>query len=159
MIDTMKIKFNVNKQQLQRQDDEIIASFSKNLLQCEFNFDDTWIDIYKYALFTDTSNNQTIVKLGIEQYVSCMVPENMLQSNYFLVSVFGGDRLTTTQETVLVQSSGFSKTLENQIENGLVDVTSSSNTALDYFKTYKSLCRHRRYRRNKFEEQEHPYFE
>ena len=143
----MKIKFKVNKQQLQRQDNQILASFSKNLLQCEFCFDDTWIDVYKYALFTDVSKNQSIVEMGIEQNIKCVVPENMLKGNYFLVSVFGGDRITTTQETVLLQPSGFSKTLEENLSNGVLDISSSSNSVLDYFKTYKSPCRYR-YRRN-----------
>ena len=123
----MKLHFAINKQQLNRIDDEIIASYSKNFIKCVFDCDQRWCDIYKYALFTDIRNNKTITELGYGRKVKCIVPEQVLQGNYFLVSVFGDERITTTQETVLVQPSGLSDAMINKIDSTLSSDESLNN--------------------------------
>lgn len=151
----MKIHFSVCKQQLNRLDDDIIASFSKNFLQCSFCFEDEWTDVYKYALFTDVDGNQYVVELGMKNHVDCLVPEEVLQNNYFLLSVFGGDRLTTTQETILVQPSGLNSSILNGLENGSLETTTSSLSD-DYYR--KIVDEYYCYRHNLFEIHEHPYY-
>lgn len=123
----MKLHFAINKQQLKRTDDEIIASYSKNFIQCVFYCDEKWCHIHKYALFVDVRNNKTVVNLGHGRKVKCTVPENVLQGNYFLVSVFGDERLTTTQETVLIQTSGLSDAVIEEMDSSLSSNDFSNN--------------------------------
>lgn len=131
----MKLHFAINKQQLKRTDNEIIASYSKNFIQCVFQFDEKWCHIHKYALFVDVRNNKTVVNLGHGRKVKCTVPENILQGNYFLVSVFGDERLTTTQETVLIQPSGLSDGVIQEMNSSLSsgDVSDNINIPNDEF--------------------------
>lgn len=155
----MKIYFSINKLVLTRDDDNIITSFSKNLIKCAFKCKNKWIDIYKYALFTDISNKQYIVDLGIGRYVSCVIPEEVLKGNYFTVSVFGDDRLTTTQETVLIKQSGFTNdTVESFEKEGASEV--SPTTSLDNIDLPYRPCTDRYWygRINLFEIEEHPYY-
>jgi len=113
----MKIHFTVEEQTLEREDNQILASYSKNFVRCVFKCGCYWSDIYKYALFSDVSNKKYIVDLGYGSIVQCHIPTDALKGNYFSVSVFGGDRLTTNQETVLVEPSGFSDAVENFLES------------------------------------------
>ena len=104
----MKIYFDVNKTILKRKDDNILASYSKNIDKCVFNCDDCWSDIYKYALFTSALNKQYIEDLGFGHKVSCVIPDEVMKGNYFSVSIFGGDRKTTIQEDILIEPSASS---------------------------------------------------
>lgn len=113
----MKLRFNVHKQTLCREDDEMLASYSKNFVRCKFKCHPPWDDVYKYALFSDTSNKKYAVDLGYGYDVQCKIPCDVLKGNYFSVSVFGGNRLTTNQETILLNPSGFSDAVENLFEN------------------------------------------
>lgn len=121
----MKLRFTITKQQLKREDNEILASYSKNFVRCVFKCEHRWVNIYKYALFTDVSNQKFIVDLGYGEKVSCRVPCEVLKGNYFLVSVFGDNRLTTTQETILVEPSGFSDAVEEALESPSMDSDSN----------------------------------
>lgn len=155
----MKIFFSINKLVLTRDDDEIVTSYSKNLIECAFRCKNKWIDIYKYALFTDISNKQYIVDLGIGRYVSCVIPEDVLKGNYFTVSVFGDDRLTTTQETVLIKQSGFTdKTVESFEKEGS-SATVIPSASFDGDIPYRPCSDRYWYSRiNLFEIEEHPYY-
>lgn len=139
----MKLNFAINKQQLERKDDEILASYSKNFVRCTFICEKPWCAIYKYALFVDVKGNKFVVDLGYGKKVQCKIPEKVLQGNYFLVSVFGEDRLTTTQQTVLVEPSGFSDSVASLLsrnENSDSDVLSTSSDAVDDDKPRLVTC-------------------
>lgn len=150
----MKLHFDINKSILTRKDDEIIASYSKNTIKCLFHCKDKWSDIYKYALFTDVSNKQYIVDLGFGDHVKCLVPEDALKGNYFLLSVFGDNRYTTTQETILIRPSGFTEKTEEALENG-EDTTSSDSFLIDLDYNRFNNCHCRGYGRY---DDEHLYF-
>lgn len=123
----MKLHFTIEKQSLQRKDDEMLASFSKNFIRCTFHCHYPWDDIYKYALFSDVQNKKYIVDLGYGSKVGCKIPCDVLKGNYFSVSVFGGDRLTTNQETILLEPSGFSDGIEDLLStmnSGMLTVSS-----------------------------------
>ena len=138
----MKLHFDINKSILTRQDDEIIASYSKNTIKCLFHCKCRWSDIYKYALFTDVSNKQYIVDLGFGERVKCFVPNDVLKGNYFSVSVFGGDRYTTTQERILIQPSGFTEKTELALESGESEIDGDSFlTDLDFNRFNNCHCR------------------
>ena len=73
----MKLHFSINKLILTREDEEILVSYSKNFIQCVFKCKNIWEDIYKYALFTSSSNEQYVVELGLGRHVKCTVPEEV----------------------------------------------------------------------------------
>lgn len=150
----MKIKFDVNKTTLKRNDSEILASYSKNIDKCIFTCDDHWSDIYKYALFTSVFNKQYIEELGFGHKVSCIIPDEVLKGNYFSVSLFGGDRKTTTQVDILIQPSGFTDQTENAVENDKTEVSISSSD-IEYHSRIGCQCK---LRWNIFEIEEHPYY-
>ena len=150
----MKIHFCIKDSTLTRKKDDIITSFSKNSVQCVFHCKDRWSDVYKYALFTDSLKKQYIVDLGTGEKVECIIPEEVLKTNNFNVSVFSNDleRHTTTQVNVLVQTSGFNKDTEK-----LIDDTSSND--LDDQEDFFKISREQYYaRHNLFEIEEHPYY-
>lgn len=153
----MKLYFSIKKNKLIRQDDEIITSFSKNINKCIFKCEKPLFDVYKYALFIDATGNQKILDLGFGEEVSCIIPEETLQSNYFSVSVFGGDRFTTTQERIIIERSGFNNDSMKKIESD--DINDSNNVEIDdeeeHRKFYDRDCQ---YRHNRFEKLEHPYY-
>ena len=109
----MKIKFKVKGQKLIRKNKEEVASFVRNHLKCSFCFDENWIDLEKYAIFTDINDNQTVVRLGFGQKLCCAVPPEVTQGNYFRVSVFANELLTSTQERVLLSPSGYTSNIDN----------------------------------------------
>lgn len=153
----MKLYFSIKKNKLIRQDNEIITSFSKNINKCIFECEKPLFDVYKYALFIDAIGNQEIIDLGFGEEVSCIIPEETLQSNYFSVSVFGGDRFTTTQERIIVERSGLNNDSIKKIESD--DINDSNNIEIDDEEEHhKFYDREYQYRQNRFEKLEHPYY-
>ena len=151
----MDLYFSVCKQKLTREDDELLASYSKNHVRCNFKTDKTWALMEKYALFIDVNNNKSLVKLGFGHKVACMVPEEILKGNYFSVSLFGDDRLTTTQENILIQPSGFSDAVQDALDNG------DSETTSDSFTTYRKrrvIDEHDEYLLKSPQREEHLYY-
>lgn len=151
----MILQFTIHKMQLKREDDEILASYSKNFIRCRFKCKNKWADLYKYALFIDVQNNQYIVDLGFGGCVSCKIPEEVLQGNYFSVSVFAGDRLTTEQTSVLIQPSGFNAKTQDALDDGLTIVDDDS--LYDDYR-HRIYDDSEYYRHNRFEIEEHPYY-
>ena len=114
----LRLYFTIDKNQLARDDDNILASYSRNINKCVFCCGERLGDIYKYALFTGVLGEQYIEELGFGRRVTCKIPNDILKGNYFSVSVFGGNRFTTTQENVLIQPSGFTDKTEDLFESG-----------------------------------------
>lgn len=148
----MKLRFKIDKNILHRLDEELITSYSKNQNKCIFHCEHKWADIYKYALFIDVNNAQYIVDLGLGCKTKCVIPEEVLKGNYFSVSVFGDDRLTTTQVNILIQPSGFSDKTEKALESGNSTVSGNSTILND-----EKIWEYNKVRCNRFEIAEHPY--
>ena len=153
---SMKLHFSIKKNKLIRQDDEIITSFSKNVNKCYFECEKPLEDVYKYALFISSTNEQQIVDLGFGLNVSCIIPEETLKTNYFSVSVFGGERFTTTQEKIIIQRSGFNEDSIRILESDNIN-ESDTNDIEDEEDHRRFYDRDYLYRHNRFEIQEHPY--
>lgn len=118
----MSLHFIIDKQELIRKDKKVIASYSKNFLKCKFCCPKQWSDLYKYALFINVKGKESIVELGIGEKVSCIIPEEILTGNFFYVSIFADDRLTTTQQMVLIQPSGLTNNIINSFEDGTATI-------------------------------------
>lgn len=150
----MILYFTVNKNKLERKDEEILASYSRNINKCVFDCDCMSDDIYKYALFTGVLGEQYIKELGFGKKVSCKIPNDILKGNYFSVSIFGGDRFTTTQEDILIQPSGFTDETEELFESGESNNVSSIATSSELYYRRFTNCR---CRGNIYGTLEHPY--
>lgn len=103
----MILEFKIRNQILERNDDNAIVSKSKNYLYCQFSFEtDEWANIEKFAIFKDDVGRAYNVRLENNK---CLVPDDVLRKEFFRVSVYGGDLITTTEQVVVVIPSGYTK--------------------------------------------------
>ena len=103
----MQLTFNVNKQTLNRSDDEFPASGSKEYLTAKFTFSDDWNGTTKTAVF---SRNSLVFNQILDENGECKVPHDIIVSNGAVISVFGTygtKRITTTPLFVRIDSSGY----------------------------------------------------
>lgn len=149
----MTLVFTLNRQKLTRQDDEEIATYSRNYIYVTFIFDELWYNLKKYALFVAPNEDRYVVKLGYGKKLSCSIPNEILENAFFKVSVFADDLLTSTQETVLVSSSGYIPEIDNMDEEDVLE----SNTIKLFSSQKKNFDEDQNERLNKFEIAEHPY--
>lgn len=149
----MTLVFTLNRQKLTRQDDEEIATYSRNYIHVTFIFDELWYNLKKYALFVAPNEDRYVVKLGYGKKLSCSIPNEILENAFFKVSVFADDLLTSTQETVLVSSSGYIPEIDNMDEEDVLE----TNIIKLFSSQKKNFDEDRNERLNKFEIAEHPY--
>lgn len=147
----MTLYFRTEKQKLIRCDDEEIASFSRNYIHVTITFDKLWYNLKKYCLFITPDESRYVVKLGYGKQLSCKIPEEVLQNSYFNMSVFADDLLTSTQETILVSSSGYISEIDNIDEEDVIE----SN--IENYVRQKHYDEDLGGRANRFEIAEHPY--
>lgn len=161
----MNLLFNVNYQTLERLDKNRVASYAKDYIICVFDFDEKdWGSLDKKALFVDSNGNKYVVDLGIALQCECNIPEEVLKGNHFKVSVFAGDRMTSTQETISVHPSGYDEKVdeiihsENTANNENVKII-KCNGEIDYrfIRTIFDDDSFIPIRINRFEREEHPY--
>lgn len=103
----MQLTFNVNKQTLNRSDDEFPASGSKEYLTAKFTFSDDWNGTTKTAVF---SRNSLVFNQILDNNGECKVPHDIIIANGAVISVFGTDgtkRITTTPLFVRIDLSGY----------------------------------------------------
>lgn len=104
----MKINFMLDNLELIRLDDNKIPNFNRNHIYATFDFDEEWKELEKYALFVSANGEKYISYLGYGKDRECKVPNEVLMGAYFGVSVFADDLLVSTQQNVLLYSSGYS---------------------------------------------------
>ena len=152
----MVLFFEIKQQQLCRKDDSIVAGYARNKIDIIFDFDVYWKELLKYALFSEPDGTKYVVELGYGKILSCKIPSDILKNTYFYVSVFADDLLTTTQEMILVNPSGYIDELDDLDEEDIIKGSSSLNDFIINNKNNTEegyICE----RRNRFERQEHPY--
>lgn len=107
----MDIKFNIENQKVTRvnESENAPVSGSRNYLKCKFNFlTDEWLGIVKIASFKDEQGKEYNKYLGKGSIGECFVPHDALKGDYFRVSVYGGDLLTTNEVVILTSAGGYS---------------------------------------------------
>ena len=57
----MTLYFKTHRQKLERQDDEVVAGYTRNYIDVIFDFDKIWIDLLKYALFMEPDGTRYVV--------------------------------------------------------------------------------------------------
>lgn len=161
----MDLLFSVSEQKLERLDNNVVASYAKNYINCVFLFDeDDWGSLDKMALFVDATGNKYITDLGVNLECRCNIPDPVLEGNHFKVSVFAGDRMTSSQETIKIVPSGYDDKVdeivhsENTADNENVKII-RCNSDIDYrrIKIVFDDDELIPIRLNHFERSEHPY--
>lgn len=100
----MVLKFYVKNQTLVHNGHDTVASGSKNYLFAEFRFSKEWAGINKTAVFTSADGSKSYHMLLDKG--RCAVPAEVIAEGGFYISVFGGDRITSTQIYIDVSESG-----------------------------------------------------
>ena len=100
----MLISFRITNQIIRCVGKPEIVADSKNYLYAEFIFTPDWDGITKTALFKFDDTPYAML-LGGDN--TCVVPAEVIKSPSFIVSVVGGDRITTNSVKVLVIPSGY----------------------------------------------------
>lgn len=113
----MILKFYVKNQTLVHSNRNVIASGSKNYLFAEFRFSKEWAGINKTAVFVSADGSKRYHMLLNKG--RCAVPAELIADGGFYISVFGGDRITSTQIYIDVSESG--------IADGLTPPTPTSD--------------------------------
>lgn len=110
----MDLKFTIENQILLRKDKSVIVNKSIDYVICHFKFlSEDWRDIEKFAIFKSERGEAYNVNLGTGCDCSCMPPADVLNGSFFRVSVYGGNRITTTEKTVVLLESGYTSDIKN----------------------------------------------
>lgn len=96
------LSFKVDDQFIRTPCYRVVAD-SKNYLYARFSFSDSWQGLTKTAVFTGADGTSYHMLLEDD---GCLIPAEVIKPTRFLISVFGGDRLTTDQAVVEVEASG-----------------------------------------------------
>ena len=107
MID---MQFKVHNQLLKRLDKEIIVNKARNIIKTKFTVEGAvWDDVDKFVIFTDAFGSKITMHLGVDSVCECAVPTLCLEANYFKITVYGGDLITTNEVTIPLAESGFTR--------------------------------------------------
>lgn len=99
----MNLEFNVEHQHLERIDDNVIASDSKNYLIANFIFSEDWNGLVKTALFRKNGHSYGVIL----ENDSCVVPWEVIKPGTTYVSLFAGDLVTTDIVELKIDPSGY----------------------------------------------------
>lgn len=97
------LTFDVNGQRIRAPREKVVAD-SRNYLIAQFRFSEQWDGLLKTAVFHRADGEVYHVILADDR---CVIPPEVIIPNRFLVSVFGGDRLTADTVVVEVDASGY----------------------------------------------------
>lgn len=128
----IEIQLQTTNQLLKRIDKEIIVNKSRNIIKAKFNIEgDIWDDVDKFVIFTDAFDNKKTVHLGLDSICECVVPASCLETNYFKITVYGGNLIVTNAITIPLVDSGYSK-------HHNCDFDSSKDIFVEIFDSLKS---------------------
>lgn len=119
----MELNFKVKNQLLKRTDRQIVVNKSRNFHQCNFKFiGDDWEGLEKFAIFRNSKGKSYINFLGSQMECKCSIPAPAMIGNYMVLSVYGGDLLTSQELKIVLLPSGYT-----------IDITPVNPEAKDIF--------------------------
>lgn len=105
------LEFELNKQFINRTDNENPVADSKNYLRAHFTFaTEDWQDKTVTVIFT--KDGKSYFQL-LDDDNSCDVPHEVISQGYIYVSAFANDLVTSNQSRVYIQKSGYVTEGEN----------------------------------------------
>ena len=129
----IEIQLETNNQLLKRIDKEKIVNKSRNIVKAKFTITgEVWDDVDKFVIFTDAFDNKKTVHLGLDSICDCIVPASCLETNFFKISVYGGDLIVTNTITIPLLDSGYSRKHQD------CDVDSGKDIFVEIFDSLKS---------------------
>ena len=162
----MNLKFKIEKQSLERTDNERVVNETINYLQLCFTFSEDWEDHTKYVFFRNNCKNYTY-PINEDTVV---VPKEFLTQNRLIFGVYGiqsneteiTHRITTNLISILLGASGLGRDfaeidetiwtttlveamnsrfedIDNEIENKVDKETGKRLSTNDFNNQYKSL--------------------
>ena len=104
----MDLNFEINNQILTRTDDNEFVNKSRNYIRCNFSFKSSeWNGVNKFVIFKNEKDEAYEVYLGNSCECQCIIPSPVLTGSYFLISLYGGNVITTTEKRVVLLNSGY----------------------------------------------------
>lgn len=132
------LKFKVNKSELRRKDKKVIANASQDTVYAEIKFkkNSEWDNIQKFAVFENDDRKKTTVELGTETDCKIKIPPLAMTGYYFILSIFGGDFLTTNAIRVGLNYSHIKKDSifdddSGYVKNIIIDIYQELNKKYD----------------------------
>lgn len=97
----LELQFVINNNILARVDNEKVIKDNRNPIDSTFNFDASWNEYEKFALFRDDKGRQRREYLGKTGSIfSIPVPYDMFKSRYFTVTIYAEGSITTNSVIV-----------------------------------------------------------
>lgn len=126
----MELKFNIKNQTLTRIDKHIIVNKSHDYLTLKFKFlTDDWNGLTKYVILKD-ENNAYQFSIGMNNIGYLDVPGFVLEGNFFKVSLYAGNRITTNEKTVVLIPAGYTTNISPVTDDDVKDVFATLTEAL-----------------------------
>lgn len=127
----MDIQFEIKEQTLIRKSEtEHPVEGSKNYLKTKFEFTTSeWDGLIKFALFKNEQGIEFTKYLGRGDYGECFVPYEALKGDYFTVTIYAGDLITTNEVIVSLVRSGYRK-CNSGVQDAYVDIYDELDTKI-----------------------------
>ena len=104
----MQLDFKVNEQIITHENPEKkVVADSIKYLTCKFTFSEEWNGITKTAIFISASGD--VYNVILDKNETCNVPYEVIKYPHFIISIFGGDRITANKFVIDVAKSGYCK--------------------------------------------------
>ena len=104
----MELNFSIKNQILERCDNQVIVNKSKGYVECNFTFlTPEWRGLDKFAIFKNEKGEAYTHHLGTGCECSVVPIEEVQNGDFFKVSIYGGDRITTSELSIVLIRSGY----------------------------------------------------
>ena len=104
----MELNFTITHQILKRTDENVMVNKSKNYINCIFIFKtNEWNNQEKIAIFRNEKGETFEKYIGRDNECSCIVPNAALSCDFFTVSVYAGNQITTNEKIVVLLRAGY----------------------------------------------------
>lgn len=97
MANTVNLYFDVNRQSIVRTDNEKVASGAVNTIVANFNFCETWDNLYRYCRFEGAGGVKDVRILNNQ----CIIPWEVIEAPWFNMACYGtrsSDLMITTEK-------------------------------------------------------------
>lgn len=105
------LRFKVKNSELRRKDKNLVASASQGVVYAEIKFEENseWDNAEKFVIFENDKQERAIVKIGTGIECNFKIPSKALEGYYFIITIFGGEFLTTNALRVGLNYSHINK--------------------------------------------------
>ena len=106
------IKINVNGQSVEKEDEVLMVSKSRNEYKIQFVFSDDWNDVQGKTATFRRAESSKVYTVELASDNTCTVPWEVMETPKIYISVFGGDLRTATEAVYEVAPAGYNEDAE-----------------------------------------------